>query len=365
MDFLGSGNFFVSGVYNIFEEVAIREHFQNLCAKVGVDCKEHFARARTATETRDWAVAYSEWTSCRNIIAQSEGLLDRDEWLWLLGCQELVSANFWAFHSKNYELALGASIEALIASIDYDNAPEDLSFESYVNPTLWTTIYLWATSDCEEELLDSNVRSVLMKILLHSKEGVPHSEGTTLKEQCKEYVINEWEYVIWEVQKQYFYYFEIDECLRCAREGSKMYGKKNPGKLDYVSKFYEAATLFMAGACEEVIKVCEKIREKLELVRTQINDTNMHPAAEYCTVEYAFMIHQMLYICYSKTLLGPGQSTSVMIEQQTKLGKEWNPLLSEMYSDVHRLWPLKICLVEALEHAENNRYEVNVYRICF
>ncbi|CAK9259993.1 unnamed protein product [Sphagnum jensenii] len=298
MDFLGSGNFFVSGVYNIFEEVAIREHFQNLCAKVGVDCKEHFARARTATETRDWAVAYSEWTSCRNIIAQSEGLLDRDEWLWLLGCQELVSANFWAFHSKNYELALGASIEALIASIDYDNPPEDLSFESYVKPTLWTTIYLWATSDCEEELLDSNVRSVLMKILLHSKEGVPHSEGTTLKEQCKEYVINEWEYVIWEVQKQYFYYFEIDECLRCAREGSKMYGKKNPGKLDYVSKFYEAATLFMAG-----------------------------------------------------------QSTSVMIEQQTKLGKEWNPLLSEMYSDVHRLWPLKICLVEALEHAENNRLQ--------
>lgn len=49
MDFVGSGNFFVSGVYNTFDKVAVREHFQNLCAEVGVDCKEHFARAQTSS----------------------------------------------------------------------------------------------------------------------------------------------------------------------------------------------------------------------------------------------------------------------------------------------------------------------------
>ncbi len=361
MDFLGSGNFFVSGVYNIFDEVAIREHFQNLCAKVGVECKEHFARAQTATETRDWAVAYSEWTSCRDIIVRSEGLLDRDERLWLSSCYKLVSANLWAFHSKKFELALNASIEALLANVALKNAPEALSFP--ILPTLWTMIFLWAsTSECEEETLDPNVRSFLTTV--YPGNAVPDCEVRILKQQCKYFVINEWKFVIWEVQKQYFYYFEIEECLRWAREGNKLYGEKYHGKLDYVSKLYEAATLFMTGACEEVIKVCEKIRETLKLERSQINDMNIYPAARYCTVEYAFMIHQILYICYWNIILGPGQSTKIMIEQQAKLGEEWNILLSQIYSDVQKLWPLKICLEESMEHAKNNRYEVDVFCIC-
>ncbi len=363
MDFLGSGHFFVC---NIFDKVAIREHFQNLCAKVGVDCKEHFARAQTATETRDWAVAYSEWTSCRDIIVRSEDLLDRDEWLWLESCHKLVSAKLWAFHSKKFELALDTSINAWRAWFRFrlKKVPEKLDLKFYLILTLRMMVYLWASSDCEEEALDPNVRSVLVR-LSRATDIMPNSEVKTLKQQCKKFVINKWEFVIWLVQHQYFYYFEMEECLRWAREGSKIYGEKYSGKLDYVSKLYEAATLFMAGACEEVIKVCEKIREKLEKGRSQIDDINTYPAARYCTVEYSFMIHLMLYICYWEMMLRPGQSTSVMIEQQSKLGEEWSSLLSQIYSDVNRLRPMKICLVEALEHAENNRYEVDVYRVCF
>jgi len=207
------------------------------------------------------------------------------------------------------------------------------------------------------------VKTFLVRLLSHQKEAVPDSEVRTLKQQCKEFVLNKWEFVIWEVQKQYFYYFEREECLRWAHEGSKIYGKKYSDKLDYVSKLYEAATLFMAGACEDVIKVCEEIREKFQLVRSEISDTNIYPAARYCTIEYAFMIHQMLYICYWTKMLGPGQLTNVMIKRQAKLGEEWDFLLSQIYSDVKRLWPLKICLVEAIKHAENSRYEIDVYHV--
>jgi hypothetical protein len=361
MDFSGSGNFFVSGLYNIFDEVAIREHFQNLCAKIGVDCKEHFARAQTATETRNWAVAYSEWTSCRNIIERSEDLLDKDEGLWLESCQKLVSARLWAFHSKKFERALDAAIDAWEIWNQLKNAPESLDLHPIF--TMLMMIYLWASSDCEEETLDPDVKSYLVRLLSYQKDGVPDSEVRTLKQQCKQFVLNEWEFVFWEVQKQFFYYFEREECLRWAREGSKIYENKYSNKLDYVSKLYEAATLFMAGACEDVIEVCEQIREKLQLVCSQISDTNIYPAAQYCTVEYAFMINQMLYICYWTRMLGPGQSTSVMIERQAKLGEEYQLLLSQIYSDVKRLWPLKICLVEALEYAENNRYEIDVYHV--
>jgi hypothetical protein len=360
MDFLGLVTFFVCGeVANIFDKVAIREHFQNLCAKIGVKCKEHFAGAQTATQTGNWVVAYAEWTSCRDIIVRSEGLLDRNEWHWLSGCQELVSANLWAFHSKNFELALDASIEAWQAWFEYDNASEALSFESYLAPTLCTMIYLWATSDCEEEALDLNVKSFLMKLLSHPRDAVPDSEVRTLKQQCKEFVIYQRECVIWEVQQQYFYYFETEECLRWAREGNKVYAQKYPGKLDYVSKLNEATTLFMSGACEEVIKVCEKIRETLELELLQANDTHINPAAQFCTLEYVFMVSLMLYVCYGKMILKPYHRTRVMIEQYQKARGVCNSLLSH-----GNFLSLRECLDEAWEHAVNDRYGVDVYRVC-
>jgi hypothetical protein len=46
LGFLGLGDFFVSGdVVSVFDKDDIRKHFKNLCAKVGVECKEHLSRA--------------------------------------------------------------------------------------------------------------------------------------------------------------------------------------------------------------------------------------------------------------------------------------------------------------------------------
>jgi hypothetical protein len=276
-----------------------------------------------------------------------------------------VSAKLWAFHSKKFELALDTSINAWRAWFRFrlKKVPEKLDLKFYLILTLRMMVYLWASSDCEEEVLDPNVRSFLMNVLLHQRDAVPNSEVRTLKQQCKDHVINEWKSVIWEVQQQFFYYSEIEECLRWAREGSNIYGKKYADKVDYVSKFYEAATLFMAGGCEEVIKVCEEIREKLDPVDNQINDTNTYPAAQYCTVEYTCMIHEMLYICYWKIRFGPGQS-AVRFEQLLKLSEECEALWSQIYADVKRLRRFKICLFKAAEHAENNKYDVDVYRLC-
>ncbi len=198
IDFLGLGNFFVCGeVADIFDKVAIQEHFQNLCAKVGVGCKEHLAHVQAATQTRDWVVAYSEWTSCRDVIVRSEGLLDRDDQRWFSGCHKLVSANLWTFHSMNFGLALTAAIAALKAGAEFQNVPEALDFKFYLLPTLWKVMYLWAsTSDCEEEALDPDVKEFLIDVLLHPRDSVSDSEVRTLKQQCKEFVINKSESVI-------------------------------------------------------------------------------------------------------------------------------------------------------------------------
>ncbi|CAK9867312.1 unnamed protein product, partial [Sphagnum jensenii] len=334
----------------------------NLCAKVGVECKEHCARAQTATQTREWVVAYSEWTSCRDIIVRSEGLLDRDEWLWLSGCHELVSANLWAFHSMNFGLALAAAIAALKAWAEFKNVPEALDFKFYLLPTLWKVLYLWAsTSDCEEETLDPDVKKFVnvlfeINVLLHPRDSVPDSKMGTLKKRCKKFIINNCESVIWEVQKHYFNNSKTEECLRWAREGNVLYQKKYPDQLDYVSKLNEAATLFMSGACEEVIEVCEKIRDNLESKPWQGNGADVYPAARYCTLEYAFMIRQMLCICYQKMTLKPGHRKWQMIDNASKEREECESLWAQMQSD-ENLLPLRKCLAEAGEHAENNRWE--------
>jgi hypothetical protein len=202
MDFLGLGNFSVCGeVDSVFDKVSIQEHFESLCEKVGVECKEHLARAQAATETRDWVVAYSEWSSCRDAILRSEGLLDRDDRPWLLGCLSLVSANLSAFHSMNFGRALTDAIAASKAQDEVQNVSEALDFKSYVLPTLWKVMYLWAsTSDCEEEVLYPDVKAFLIDALGHARDD-SESEVRTLKQQCKEFVINKSESVIWEVQK--------------------------------------------------------------------------------------------------------------------------------------------------------------------
>jgi len=299
MDFLGLGNFFVCGeVANIFDKVAIREQFQNLCAKVGVECKEHVARAQAATQTRDWVVAYSKRTSCRDVIVRSEGLLDRDDWLWLSGCRALVWANLWAFYRMNFGRALKDAIAACKARDEVQNVPEALDFKFYVLPTLWKVMYLWATSDCEEEALDPYVKAFLIDALGHPRDSVSDSEVRTLKQQCKEFVINKSESVIWGIQKHYYFYSRIEECLRWAHEGNKLYKKRYPGMLDYVSKFNEAFTLSISGAWEEASKVSEEIRDNLDSKPWKAKVGDGHP--QHCI---ALLHMEVLFTTYTRLVM--------------------------------------------------------------
>jgi hypothetical protein len=143
MDSSDLSDFFVCGeVANILDKEAIGKHFQNLCGKIGVECKEHLARAQAATQTSDWVVAYSEWTNCGDVIQLSKGVFDRDDWLWLTGCHALVRANLCAFHSMNFRLALLIAILAHKARDAVQNVAEALDFRSYVQPTLWKMMYL-------------------------------------------------------------------------------------------------------------------------------------------------------------------------------------------------------------------------------
>lgn len=342
-------------VVNIFDKVAIREHFQNLCAKVGVECKEHFARAQTATQTKDWVVACSESTSCRDIIVRSEGLLDRDDWLWLSGCHELVSANLWAFHSMNFGEALTAAIAAFKAWCQFQNMPKALDFQFHLLPTLWKMLYLWAsTSDCEEEALDPDVRKFLINVLLQRRDY----EVRTLKQQCKEFVVDESEFVIWEVQKLFFVYFKTEECLRWAHEGSKLYQKRYPGKLDYVSKFNEAHMLWMLGACEEASKVFEKLRDNLDSKPWKTKSTDDHPAAWYCNPQYDYLVHLLQCGCYHHMAIQSGRGkkeTDKLNELVNKEKDEYESLDMEFAG----MFPHGDDLVrEAFDYAAKNKYGV-------
>jgi len=300
MAYLGLGSFFVGGeVANILDEVAIREHFQNLCAKVGVECKEHVARAQAATQTRDWVSAYSEWTSCRDVIERSKSLLDRDDWLWLSGCHKLMCADLCAFYSMNFGEALRDAMAAFKAGDEVQNVPEALDFKSYVEPILWKAMYLWAsTSDCKEEALELDVEAFLIDSLGHSRDSVSDSEVRTLKQQCKELVINKSESVMWQVQTHYYYYSKTEECLQWASEGNKLYKERHSGNLDYVSKFNEALTLMMLGAYKKAAAVGEIIVDELDSEPWKGKVTDDHPAAQYCNPLFEFLLHQMLCLCY-------------------------------------------------------------------
>lgn len=75
-------------------------------------------------------------------------------------------------------------------------------------------MYLWAsTPDFREKALDADVKAFLIDKLGHLEDSESYSEGRTLKDQCKKFLKNESVSVIWEVQKEYFNYFETEECL--------------------------------------------------------------------------------------------------------------------------------------------------------
>jgi hypothetical protein len=334
-----------------------------------VKCKKHLNCAQAATRKRNWVVAFSEWTSCGDVIQLSEGEFDRDDWLWLTGCHALVWANLCAFHSMNFGLALRAAIEAWKAHHELQNVREEHDFESYVLPTLWKMMYLWAsTSDCEEETLDLDVKALLLDALRRSGDldvkeflidALSHSGDVgELKSQCK-FVIKKSESVIWELQKYFFHYSKTGECLGWVSEGINFYKKDYPDKMDYVSKFNEASIYFMLGACENTIRILEEIRDNLESKPWEENATNVHPAARYCTLQYAFLIHQMLCMCYEVMILQPGERRRPlkMIDDAKKEREVCKSLWAQMQSD-GILLPSRKRLAEVWEHTMNKRYEV-------
>jgi len=400
MDSSDLWNFFVCGVANIFDKEAIWEHFQYLCGKVSFHCEKYLA----ATQTGDWVTACSEWTNCGVLIKLSKERFDRDDWLWLTGCYALVWANLCAFHSMDYRLAFLFATLALKARNGVQKVRETLDFKSCVQPTLWKMMYLWAsTSGCEEKALDKSLKAFfyvalecsgsVSKLKLQCEKSVINNlrastssweEGldelletflmftlvhsgdiTELKLQCKDFVTNKTESILWELQKSFFHYSNTEECMRWIDEGNKLYEEKYPGKVDYVSKFNKASMFFMTGIYEKGIPVLEEIRDDLETKPWEDNSNNVHPAALYCTLQYAFLIHQMLCMCYEVMILHPGERriSLKMSDHANKEKVKCKALWAQIQSD-GILLPSRTLLAQAWEHALNKRYEMYIILVC-
>jgi hypothetical protein len=361
MDFLGIGTFFVcSEVSNVFDKVTIWEHFRNLCAKVGVECTEHIARAQAATREGDWVVACAEWTSCGDVILRSGLLLDRDDWIWLTGCHALESANFSAFYLKNYVRALKDAIAASKAWDEVQNVPEALDFKSYVESTLLKMMYLWASnSDGEEEPLDADVKAFLIDIVGHPGDAVSNSEVSILKQQCEEFVNNKSVSVIWEVQKDYFNYFATDyfECLRWARKGSTLYHAKYPEKLDYVSKLNEAFLLFLSGNPKNASEVFHEIIDNLDSKPWEAKGMDAHPAALCCNPQYVLFVHLCQRQCYWQMAVQPGQGEEKLIDLIAHIDDEEAEL--SLLAQREYVEMFRVQRDRAFEYAAKNKYSVH------
>ncbi len=198
--------------------------------------------------------------------------------------------------------------------------------------------------------MDECLEALLIYALGHS------GDVSELKLQCKEFVMNKSVSVLWEVQKDFFHYGKAGECLRWVHEGNNLYKKKYPGMVDYVSKFNEAFLLFMLGSCENAIEVLEDIRDDLESKPWEANVTNVHPAALCCTLEFAFMVRQMLCMCYEVMILQPSERRRLqeMWDNTNKERDECKSLWAQMQSDGILLPPRKY-LAESWEHAMNKR----------
>jgi hypothetical protein len=363
MEFLGLGEFFVCGkVDNIYGNVSIREYFEKLCAKVECKkkCKDHLDRAQAATQAREWDEAYREWTSFRNVV-HSQDLLNEDEGPLLLVCHALVSANFSAFHSKKFGLALTDAILASKEQHKIQNVQAASGLESYVERTLLKVMYLWAsTADCGEEKLDlGHVKAFLIE-RGHPRDSMSDPEVGTLKQQCKKFVINKSKSVVWEIQNYYFNYSNTEECLRWAREGNKLYEDSYPGKLDYVSKLNEAFTLFMSGAFERATEVGEKIIHVMNSETWDGKAKDVHPAGQYCNPQYKFLIHLMQSRCYWHMAVQSDAGNlekNKLIDRANKQNQEWQSRLIQMEATLHSRSDIGKYLSKAWEDAVNKYVE--------
>jgi len=285
------------------QEDAFWNHSQNICARVGVACKECHDRARAAIKARDWAAAKAEWERCLDLVRPSSlQAADHESYHWLLCWVNLLLANLLGFCFKEFGDAFTFAAQSYVLIYNQKTSvPGALDLRRHVRDNFRHLIYLWASEpDCEEMVMNpTGVTAlnnfILTMILLHGKPRISvfDCEVKTRKQLCKEFAITGDEYFLcWSIQEQNLYYGYMEEILRWAREGNKRYQKKYPGMMDYISKMNEAIALTFLMAWEEAKKVLEDISNEFDA------EPEDHPAAlDRRTPKYSKLIHNMLELC--------------------------------------------------------------------
>ncbi|CAM6035378.1 unnamed protein product, partial [Sphagnum compactum] len=114
----------------------------------------------------------------------------------------------------------------------------------------------------------------------------------------------------------------------------------------------------MSGAWEEASKVLEEIRDNLDSKPWTANIRDDHPAALYCSPEYASFIHNMQRICYEQMTPQPGEGKledrKKLIELAKKVRDELQSLQQRELEGICHSTVIEKCRAEAWEHAMNN-----------
>jgi hypothetical protein len=341
------------------QEVAFWNHSQNICARVGDACKECHDRAKAALWARDWAAAKAEWERCLNLVRPpSPWPADLVTYYWLLCWVNLLLANLLGFCFKEFRDAFRFAAQSY-ALLCYQ-MPGALDLRRHVWNNYRNLLYLWASEpNCEHMALDpiwvTVVNNTLETIILlrgRPRVSVFDSEVKKLRHLSKEFAITENEYFLcWSIQEQYLYYGHMEEILRWAHEGNKLYQKKYPGMLDYISKMNEAIALTTLMDWEKAKKVLDVISNDLDA------EPGDHPAAlDRRTPKYSDLIHSMLKRC--KQEMSPKVSKGKVAETKKVTGpvKEYNDIRPEQ-SHKTAIEELKKLQQQALEHAQNKLEE--------
>jgi hypothetical protein len=349
------------------QEVAFWNHSQNICARVGPACKECHDCARTAISERDWAVAKAEWEHCLNLVRPSSlWAADWVSYYWLLCWVNLQLANLLGFCLKEFGDAFRFAAQSYV--LLYYQMPGALDLHHHVLDNYRNLIYLWASEpDCEEMSLDPNWVTVVNNTLesIIPLQGKPRvsvfdSEVKKQKHLWKEFAITGNEYFLcWSIQEQYLYYGYMEEILRWAQEGNKIYQKSYPGMMDYRSKMNEAIALTFLMAWEEAKEVLEDISDKLDA------EPGDDPAAEDRRISnYPTFIHHMLERCNNAMLPKPYEGKVEERNNIMDLVKECQHIKLDCekleQSELERkcdITAIEELQAQALEHAQNNKLE--------
>ncbi len=114
----------------------------------------------------------------------------------------------------------------------------------------------------------------------------------------------------------------------------------------------------MSGAVEGASIVLAEKRKDLGSEPWKVKVTDGHPAALYCTLQYAVLIHWMQCTCYEQMAVQSGRGktkTDELIEQVNKETNKWQSLLGQR--ELEGIFSYsRERLAEALEYAANNKY---------